>query len=97
MRDITITLQKSETWKIQLTIAIDFVSSKNFDEERIMLWKSGNIKFMSFDNANEFVNELFKELFSIYQIGLENSMRASNFIFESVQILYYEFHKINFI
>ena len=52
---------------------------------------------MSFDNANEFVNELFKELFSIYQIGLENSMRASNFIFESVQILYYEFHKINFI
>ena len=97
MRDITITLHKSETWKIQLTIAIDFASSKNFDEERIMLWKSGNIEFISFDNANEFVNELFKAFLSIYQIGLENSMRGSNFIFESVQILYYVFHKINFI
>ena len=27
LRDIIIDLQKSDTWKIQLTIAIDFISS----------------------------------------------------------------------
>ena len=30
------------------------------------------------------------------QIGLETSMRASDFIFDSVQLLHYKCHKINF-
>ena len=34
--------------------------------------------------------------FSRYQIGLETSMRASGFTFESVQLLYWKSHTINF-
>ena len=45
---------------------------------------------MSYDNANEVVNEILESLFSSYQIGLETSMRGSGFIFESVQLLYYK-------
>ena len=45
LRDIIIDLQESDTWKIQLTIAINFVSSKDPEEERVMHWKSDNIKF----------------------------------------------------
>ena len=36
LRDIIIDLQESDTWKIQLTIAINFVSSKDPEEERVM-------------------------------------------------------------
>ena len=58
--------------------------------------KSNNIEFMSYDNANEVVNKLFKSLFSRYQTGLETLLKGSDFIFDSVQLLYYKCHKINF-
>ena len=44
VRDIIINLEKSDTWKIQL-IAINFISSKNVDEEHAMHLKSDNIEF----------------------------------------------------
>ena len=53
LRDIITNLQKSETWKIQLTIAINFNSSKDVDEKRVMHSKSDNIEFMLHDNVNE--------------------------------------------
>ena len=96
LRDLIINLQKSGTWKIQLTIAINFISSKDIDEERLMHSKSYNIEFMSYDNANEVTNELFESLLSRYQIGLEKSMRRSDLIFELVQLLYCKCHKIHF-
>ena len=43
---------------------------------------------MLYDNAKEVVNELFESLLSRYQIGLKTSMRGSDFIFDSVQLLY---------
>ena len=51
---------------------------------------------MSYDNANEVVNEHFQSLLSRYQIGSETSARGSDFIFDLVQPLYYKCHKINF-
>ena len=49
----------------------------------------------SYDNANEVVNELFKSLLSRHQIRLEKSMKGSDSIFDSAQLLYYKFQKIN--
>ena len=95
LRDIIINLQKSDTSKIQSAIAINFTSSKDVDEEYVMHWKSNNIEFMLYDNANKAVNELFKNL-SRYRIGLETSMRGSYVIFDLVQLLYYNCQKINF-
>ena len=60
--DKIINRQKSDTWKIQLTIAINFLSSKDVDEESVMHSKGNNIEFMSYDDANEVVNELFESL-----------------------------------
>ena len=40
-----INLQSSDTWKIQLTVAINFISSKDTEEEHVMQSSSGNIKF----------------------------------------------------
>ena len=44
MRDIIINLQNSDTCKIQLTIAINFISSKDSEEEHVMHSNSDNIK-----------------------------------------------------
>ena len=41
LRDIINNFKKSDTWKIQLTISINFISSKDADEEHAMISKSG--------------------------------------------------------
>ena len=43
LRDIIVDLRKSGTWKIQLTIANDFISSKGTNEKQVMHSKSDNI------------------------------------------------------
>ena len=36
LRNVIINLQNSDTWKIQLTIAINFISSKDSEEKCVM-------------------------------------------------------------
>ena len=45
-----IDLQVSDTRKIQLTIAINLISSKDVAEERVMHSKSKKIKFTSYND-----------------------------------------------
>ena len=94
MRDIIIDLQVPDTRKIQLTITSNLISSKDAQEERVLHSKSENVKFTSYDDANEVVGELFESLRSRYQSNLETSMQGSEFTFDSV--LLYAL-KINFI
>ena len=96
MGDIIINLQKSGSWKIQLTIAISFISSKDIDDERGVHLKSNNTDFITYDDANEVIDQLFELLLSRYKIGLETSMRGSDFMFDSVILLHYICHKISF-
>ena len=56
LRDISIDLQKSDTWKIQLTIAITFISSKYAEEEHVMHSKRNNIKFTPSNDAKLLTN-----------------------------------------
>ena len=55
LTDIIINLQSSDTWKIQLRIAINFTSSKDTEEECVMHSTSNNIKFTPYNDANEVV------------------------------------------
>ena len=96
LRDIIVNLQKFDTCKTQLTNAITFISFKVVDEEHVIHSKINDIELMPCDNENEVANELFESLRSRYQIGLETSMRGSDFIFDSIQLLYYKCDKINF-
>ena len=91
-----IDLQSSDTWKILLTIAINFVSSKDTKKERVMYSTNDNMKFTTYKDVNKVVDDIFESLRSKYQNNLETSMRGSNFIFDSVQLMYYKCHKINF-
>ena len=51
---------------------------------------------MTYDNANDAVDELLESLLLRYQSGLEISITGRDFIFDSVQLLYYNCHNINF-
>ena len=62
LRNIIFDLQSSDTWKIQLIIAINFIFSKDTEQERVMYSVSDNIKFTSYNEANENVNELLESL-----------------------------------
>ena len=96
MRNIIINLQNSDAWKIQLTITINFISLKEVEKERVIHSRSGNIKFTSYNDVNEVVDELFELLRSRYQGNLKSSMIGSDFIFDSVQLMHYKCHKVNF-
>ena len=61
-RNIIIDVQKSDTWKIQLIIAINFISQKDADEEHIMHSSSNNIKCTFYNDVNEVLDELFETL-----------------------------------
>ena len=57
--------------------------------------RSDNIEMMIDDKADEVIEELFRSLLCRYQIGLEMSLRGSDFIFDCVHLLYYKC-QINF-
>ena len=58
--------------------------------------KSNNIKFTSYNNENEVVDKLFVSFRSKCQGILETSMRRNYFIVDSIQLMYYKFHDVNF-
>ena len=93
-KDIINHLKKSNTWKIQLSMTTNFISSKGNDKERVMHSKSNNIEIIVNDKVDEVKN--FESLPSRFQIGSETSMRGSGLIFDYVHLLYYKCHKINF-
>ena len=96
LRDKIIDLQESDTRKIQLAITINFISSKDTEEESVMHSKSNNIKFTSYHDANKVVDEVFDSLRSIFPGNLEKSMEGSEFIFDSAQLMYCKCHKVKF-
>ena len=93
LRDITIDLQNSDTQKIQLAIAINFISSKNVEKERVIHSRNDNIKLTSYNDVDD---ELLESLRSRYQGNLETSVTGIDFIFDLVQLMYYKCHKANF-
>ena len=74
-------------------MTINFISSKDSDETRTIHTKSNNEEIMMGSETDEIIKELFKSVLQRYQEGLEESMRGSEFIFDSTDALYYDLHK----
>ena len=45
-RDVIVVIQESDTWKIQLAIAIHFIYSKDTEEECVMHSKSNKLRYI---------------------------------------------------
>ena len=92
----TITEHKTQSeWRIQLTMAINFISSKDSDETHTMHAKSNNVEIMIGSETDEIIKELFKSFLQRYQGGLQELMRGCEFIFDSVDALHYDLNKIS--
>ena len=83
-------------WKLQLTIQITFIFSLGTGEFRVMHSKSDNAEIMSGIEADDIINELFESFLKRYNEKLEARMKeGSNFVFESIDLLYYSRHEIS--
>ena len=59
--------------------------------------KNDNIEIMMGSETDEIIEELFESLLQRYHEGLEESMKGSEFIFDSIDVLYYNLNKISLI
>ena len=84
----------SSEWKIQITMAINFIFSKDSDETRTMHTKSNYVEIMIGSNADQIIKDLFESFLQKYQEGLEESMRGSKFVYDTVDVLYYNLNKV---
>ena len=66
-KDIINNFKKSDMWKIQITIVINFISSMDNDEKHVMHSKSDGIEIMMNDEADEFIKKFFDSLKNRYQ------------------------------
>ena len=79
--------KKSDTLKIQLTIKVNSLSSKDDnDEKRAIQWNSDSIEIMINDKADKVIKQLSKSLKNRYQNNLE-SIKGSEFVFD--MFIYY--------
>ena len=90
-----INFKTQDEWEIQLRMIINFISSKDFDENRTIHTKSNYIEIMKDNETGEIVEKLFESLLQKYQEELEGKMRGSEFVFDSVDLFHYNFHKIS--
>ena len=81
-------------WKIQLTMQTNFISSKVPKETLAMHTKSRNIEIIMGSETNDIIEELRKSLLQKHQEGLQESRRGSEFIRDSVNLLYYYLQKV---
>ena len=70
-------------------MSINFIFSKDSDETRNMHTKSDNIEILMGNETDEIIESLLEK----YQEELKESMKGREFIFDSVDLLYYHLHK----
>ena len=81
-------------WKVQLIIEVNFISLKpGSDETRIMYARSDNVEVMFGDDNDDIIEQLFESLLQKYEENLQNKMKGSDFEFDGVNFLYYDFNK----
>ena len=81
-------------WKIQLTGAINFVSLKpGSDETRVMYTRRFNEEIMEGSDTDEVTKSLFESFLKICDLNLQEKMKGSDFAFDGVNSLYYDFNK----
>ena len=56
--------------------------------------KSNNVEIMVDSETNEIIMDLFVSFLQKYQDGLEELMRGSEFVYDSVDLLYYNLNKV---
>ena len=94
LRELINQYENEGEWKIQLIAEINFISLKpGSDETRVMYTRSDNEEFMSGDDTNEIIKFLFELFLQRFEENLQNKTRGSEFEFDGINFLYYNFNK----
>ena len=67
LRDMVNDHKTRREWKIQLKMSINFISSKDSEETRIMYTKSHSIEVMIGNETDEIIEKIFESLLQNYQ------------------------------
>ena len=57
--------------------------------------KINNVEIMIGSETDEIIVDLFESFLQKYQEGLEESMRGSEFVYDSADVLYYSLNKVS--
>ena len=82
------------SWKIQLTAKLSFISLTHTNVRQTLYSKSDNVEVIHAVDTNGVIDELFDTFLNRYQDGLETKMTGSSYFFEKVDLLEYHFHKV---
>ena len=83
-------------WKIQLTVQNSCISTKRFEETRTIYTKSEPVEIFMGSDTEYVIDKLFNTLLQRFQRAQETSNeRGSEFIPDSVELLYYHFQRID--
>ena len=81
-------------WKIQLIAEINFISLKpGSDETRVLYTTSDSEEIMNGSDTDEVIKLVFKSFLQKNEQNLQEKMRGSDFEFDGVNVLYYDFDK----
>ena len=83
-------------WEIQLAMQNSCISTRNSEETRTIYSKSKPVEIFMGSDTEDVINTLFNTLLQRFQHAQETSNdKGSEFIPESVELLYYHFQKID--
>ena len=75
---------------------ISCISTRNFKDKRTINPQSEPVEIFKVSNIKDVIDKLFDTLLQRFQRAQETSNeRGNEFIFDSVELLYYHFHKID--
>ena len=85
---------ESGEWKIQLNMHVNFIFFNDTGEARTINILSDNEEIMRVNEADDIITNLFKSFLNNCQSEEQIMPRASDFKFQSVELLEYKLHKI---
>ena len=89
------TRNEPNEWKIQLNMSVNFISSNDAGEIRTFFVWSDNEEIRSGNETDDIIKRLLKSFLTNYQNEEKLLRNGSNFVFESIDLLFYHIHNTN--
>ena len=80
-------------WKIQISMRVNFISSKDTGETRTIYGWSDNVSIMRGSGKDDIIGKLFRSFLHNYQEELK-IIKGSDFVFENVELMDHKLHRV---